>query len=173
MRIGWPIAPAAHASPDNRHGMGKESRMAARSGSARQGARLATTVTQAARESVRLGAIGATLPAATAITLAHRLPLLAGLGSAPAMWQAAEIWRMTWEKPVAFWQGWLALGPWQWQLWHSWAMALAAGHHRPDLALRRTASSLGAARRAVTPGHRRVVGNARRLSRRGKPRRRA
>jgi hypothetical protein len=76
--------------------------MAARSGSVRRGARLAASGARAAGETVRLGAIGAALPAATATTLAHRLPLLAGLSSAPALWQAAEVWRMTWEKPVAF-----------------------------------------------------------------------
>jgi hypothetical protein len=143
--------------------------MAARSGSVRRGARLAAAGARAAGETVRLGAIGAALPAATATTLAHRLAILAGLSSAPVLWQAAEVWRMTWEKPVAFWQGWLALGPWPWHLWRGWAAALA----EPELALRLSANSLGAVRRAVTPGHRRVVANARRLSRRGKPRRNA
>jgi hypothetical protein len=145
--------------------------MAARSGAVRQGARLAASGARAARETVRLGAIGAALPAATATTLAHRLPVLAGLSSAPALWQAAEVWRMTWEKPVAFWQGWLALGPWPWHLWRGWAAALGAGGNQLELALRLSASSLGAVRRGVTPGHRRVVGNARRLSRRGRVRR--
>jgi hypothetical protein len=145
--------------------------MAARSGSVRPGLRLAASGARAARETVRLGAIDAALPAATATTLAHRLPILAGLSSATALWQAVEIWRMTWEKPVAFWQGWLDLGPWPWRLWRSWAAALAAGRSQPELALRLSASSLAAVRRALTPGHRRMVGNARRLSRRGEPRR--
>ena len=65
--------------------------MAARSGSVRQGARLAASGARAARETVRLGAIGAALPVATATTLAHRLPVLAGLSPAPALWQAAEM----------------------------------------------------------------------------------
>ena len=145
--------------------------MAARSRSVRRGARLAASGARAARETVRLNAIGAALPAATATTLAHRLPILTGFSSASALWQAAEIWRMTWEKPVAFWQGWLELGPWPWHLWRSWAAALGTRRSQPELALRLSASSLGAVRRTVTPGHRRVVGNARRLSRRGKPRR--
>jgi hypothetical protein len=146
--------------------------MAPRSGSVRDGTRLARSGVRVARESVRLGAIGAALPAATATTLAHRLPILAGVSSASALWQAAEIWRMTVEKPVAFWQGWLSLGLWPWHLWRIWAAALASGRSQPDLALRLCASSLGAARRGVTPGHRRVVGNARRLSRRRNARRR-
>ena len=146
--------------------------MAPRSGSVRDRSRLASSGARVARESVRLGAIGAALPAATATTLAHRLPILAGVSSASALWQAAEIWRMTFEKPVAFWQGWLSLGPWPWHLWRIWAAALASGRSQPELALRLYASSLGAVRRGVTPGHRRVIGNARRLNRRGKPRRR-
>jgi hypothetical protein len=147
--------------------------MAARSISVRRGIRLARSGARVARESGRLGAIGAALPAATTTTLAHRLPILAGLSSASALWQAAEIWRMTWEKPMAFWQGWLELGPWPWHVWRSWAAALGTGRGQLELALRLFASSLGAARRAATPAHRRVVGNARRLSRRGKPRRTA
>jgi hypothetical protein len=146
--------------------------MAPRSGSVRDRSRLASSGARVARESVRLGAIGAALPAATATTLAHRLPILAGVSLASALWQAAEIWRMTFEKPAAFWQGWLSLGPWPWQLWRIWAAALASGRSQPELALRLYASSLGAVRRGVTPGHRRVIGNARRLKRRGKPRRR-
>jgi hypothetical protein len=121
---------------------------------------------------VGLSAIGAALPAATATTLAHRLPILAGISSASALWQAAEIWRMTVEKPVVFWQGWFNLGLWPWQLWRIWAAALASGRSPPELALRLYASSLGAVRRGVTPGHRWVVGNARRLSRGGNARRR-
>ena len=125
---------------------------------------------QVARETVRLGAIGAALPVATATTLAHRWPILAGASSASALWQAAEIWRMALETPVAFWQAWLALGPLPWQLWSIWAAALAPGRMHPELALRLTGAGLGAMRRALAPGHARVVGNARRLNRCAKPR---
>jgi hypothetical protein len=121
---------------------------------------------QVARESARLGAIGAALPAASAVTLAHRLPILAGLSPASALWQAAEIWRMTLEKPVAFWQGWLALGPLPWQWSSIWAAALAPGRGGPELALRLSGAGLGAMRRSLAPAHARVVGNARRLKRR-------
>ena len=144
--------------------------MATRSGSVRRGARMVHAGAKAARESVRLGAIGAALPAATAITLAHRLPILAGQSSASALQQAAELWRMTWEKPAAFWQGWLASGPWPWNLWRIWATSLWSGRSQLELPLRLAASSLGAVRRGMTPGHRRVVGNARRLRGRGKAR---
>jgi hypothetical protein len=144
--------------------------MATRSGSVRQGKRLARGGGRVARESVRLGAIGAALPAATATTLAYRLPILAGLSSVSALRQGAELWRMTWEKPAAFWQGCLGAGPWPWDLWRIWAAFLWSGRSQPELPLRLAASSLGAMRRGLTPGHRRVVGNARRLSRRGKPR---
>jgi hypothetical protein len=110
------------------------------------------------------------MPAASAVTLAHRLPILAGLSSASALWQAAELWRMTLEKPVAFWQWWLALGPLPWQLWSIWAAALAPGRRQPALVLRLTGAGLGAMRRSLRPGHARAVGNARRLARRAKPR---
>jgi hypothetical protein len=124
---------------------------------------------QVARESVRLGAIGAALPAASAITVAHRLPILAGLSSASAVWQAAEIWRMTLEKPAAFWQAWLAVGALPWQLWSICATGLAAGRAQPELALRLTEASLGAWRRSVAPAHAPVLRNARRLNRRVRP----
>jgi hypothetical protein len=123
---------------------------------------------QVARETARLGAIGAALPAASAVTLAHRLPILAGLSSASAFWQAAEVWRMTLEKPVAFWQAWLALGPLPWQLCSIWAAALAPGSSQPELALRLTGAGLGAMRRSLGPGRARAVGNARRLARRAR-----
>lgn len=144
--------------------------MARRSGSVRQSARLARSSRGIARESVRLATIGAALPGATAVTLAHRLPILVGMSSANAFWQAAEIWRMSLEKPIALWQGWLRAGPWPWHLWSIWATALQPGRSQPELALRLSATGLGAMRRGLAPGHARVVGNARRLSRRTKPR---
>jgi hypothetical protein len=91
-------------------------------------------------------------------------------GSASTPAQAAEMWRMALEKPVVFWQAWLALWPLPWQLWRIWVAALAPGRDQPELALRLTGAGLGAARRVLTPGHTRVVGNARRFNRRGKPR---
>ena len=124
---------------------------------------------QVARESARVGAISAPMPAASAVTLSHRVPILAGLSSASVLWQVAEVWRMTLEKPVAFWQAWLAVGPLPWQLWSIWAAALTPARGQPDLALRLTGAGRGALRRGLAPGHARVVGNARRLSRRAKP----
>jgi hypothetical protein len=125
---------------------------------------------QITREIGRLGAIGAALPAASAATVAHRLPILAGVSSASAVWQAAEVWRMTLEKPAAFWQGWLAFGLLPWRLWSICAPALATGSARPELALRLTEAGLGAWRRSLAPAHARVVSNARRLKRRAAPR---
>jgi hypothetical protein len=110
------------------------------------------------------------MPAASSVTLAHRLPILAGLSSASAFWQAAELWRMTLEKPVAFWQAWLALGPLPWQLCSIWAAALAPGRRQPELAPRLILAGLGAMRRSLGPGQARAVANARRLARRAKPR---
>ncbi|MCE3249159.1 MAG: hypothetical protein K0R41_2984, partial [Geminicoccaceae bacterium] len=55
-----------------------------------------------AREALRLGALATALPGASAVTLAHRLPILAGLSQASALSQTAELWRMTLEKPAAF-----------------------------------------------------------------------
>lgn len=147
--------------------------MADRSDTASQHARLWRSGRRVARESVRLGSIGAALPAASAVTVAHRLPILAGLSPASALWQAAEVWRMTLEKPIAFWQAWLALGPLPWQLWRIWATALATGRAQPELALRLTGVGLGAVRRSLAPAHARVVGNARRLNRRARPRARS
>jgi hypothetical protein len=125
--------------------------MVTRSGSVRREARMARSGGRVARESARLGAIGAALPAATATTLAHRLPILAGLSSASALRQAAEFWRMTWEKPTAFWQGWLDAGPWPWDLWRFWAAFLWSGRSQPELPLRLAASSLRAMHRGLTP----------------------
>jgi hypothetical protein len=125
---------------------------------------------QVAREAVRLGAIGAALPAASAVTVAHRLPIIAGLSSASAVWQAAEVWRMTLEKPAAFWQGWFAFGLLPAQLWSICATALTTGRAQPELALRLTEAGLGAWRRSLAPMHVRAVRNARRLNRRGRPR---
>jgi hypothetical protein len=125
---------------------------------------------QVAREAVRLGALGAALPAASAVTVAHRLPILAGLSSASAVWQAAEVWRMTLEKPAAFWQGWLALGLLPAQLWSICATALTAGRAQPELALRLTQAGLGPWRRSLAPIHVQAVRNDRRLNRHGRPR---
>jgi hypothetical protein len=124
---------------------------------------------QITRESGRLGAIGAALPAASAVTVAHRLPILAGVSSASAVWQVAEVWRMTLEKPAAFWQGWLAFGLLPWQLWSICASALATVSAHPELALRLSEAGLGAWRRSLAPAHARVVSNARRLKRRAAP----
>src|SRR5262245_12057115 len=121
---------------------GKGRALAGQSGTVRQTARLLRSSRQVAREAVRLGAIGAALPAASAVTVAHRLPILAGLSSASAVWQAAEVWRMTLEKPAAFWQGWLALGLLPAQLWSICATALTTGRAQPELALRLTEAGL-------------------------------
>ena len=117
-----------------------------------------------AREALRLSAIGAALPAASAVTLAHRLPILAGMGQASALSQSAELWRMTLEKPLALWQSWLAVATLPWQLWSLCAAAPgwpASG--QADLGLRLAAAGLGGMRAGLTPIHLSVTGNARRL----------
>ena len=117
-----------------------------------------------AREALRLSAIGGALPGASAVTLAHRLPILAGLGQASAFSQTAELWRMTLEKPLAFWQSWLAVATVPWQLWGLWASAPgwpASG--QADLGLRLAAAGLSGVRAGLRPIHASVTGNARRL----------
>lgn len=114
------------------------------------------------RDAARIGVLAGAMPAATAVTLAHRLPLLAGFGQASALAQTAEVWRMTLEKPLAFWQAWLASASLPLQLCSLWA----GGAGRPDLALRLAGAQLAALRAGLAPIHARVTGNARRLSRR-------
>jgi hypothetical protein len=117
------------------------------------------------REALRVAALATALPGASAVTLAHRLPLLAGLSQASALAQTAELWRMTLEKPAAFYEAWLACATTPWRLWSLWAQGWP-GPGRPDLALRLAAVALGGARQGLTPIHARVTGNARRLQRR-------
>jgi hypothetical protein len=75
---------------------------------------------------------------------------------------------MTLEKPIAFWQAWAACATLPLQVASLWA----AGSGRPDLALRLAAAGIAATRAGLAPIHARVTGNARRLSRRGRSRRR-
>ncbi len=123
-----------------------------------------TSVARLTRDATRLGTLAAAVPGATAVTLAHRLPLLAGLGGGAALTQTAELWRMTLEKPVAFWQAWAACATLPLQLGSLWA----SGSGRPDLALRLAAAGVAALHAGLTPIHAHVTGNARRLSRRGR-----
>jgi hypothetical protein len=119
------------------------------------------------REALCVAALATALPGASAVTLAHRLPLLAGLGQVSALAQTAELWRMTLEKPAAFYQAWLACATTPWRLWSLWAQGWPVPG-RPDLALRLTAVALEGARQGLTPIHARVTGNARRLQRRAR-----
>jgi hypothetical protein len=119
-----------------------------------------------AREALRLSAIGAALPGASVVTLAHRLPILAGVSQASALSQTAELWRMTLEKPLALWQSWLAVATVPWQLWSLWAAAPGwPSSGRADLGLRLAAAGLRGMRAGLTPIHAGVTGNARRLCR--------
>jgi hypothetical protein len=121
-----------------------------------------TSLARLGRDAARLGTLAGAMSAATAVTLAHRLPLLAGVGPASALAHTAELWRMTLEKPLAFWQAWLATASPPLQLCSLWA----GGAGRPDLALRLAGAQLAALHAGLTPIHARVTGNARRLSRR-------
>jgi hypothetical protein len=120
-----------------------------------------TNLKRLSRDATRIGVLAAAMPGATAVTLAHRLPMLAGLGGASALAQTAEMWRMTVEKPVAFWQSWLACASLPLQLCSLWAR----GPQQPDLALHLAGAGLAALRAGLTPIHAGVTGNARRLSR--------
>jgi hypothetical protein len=111
---------------------------------------------------LRLGTLAAAVPGASAVTLAHRLPILAGLSQASALSQSAELWRMALEKPAAFHQAWLACAAMPWQLWSLWAGAWP-GAGRPDLALRMAAAGLEGTRKALAPIHAAAHRNARRL----------
>jgi hypothetical protein len=125
---------------------------------------MTSSAARLAREALRLSAIGAALPGASAVTLAHRLPILAGLSQASALSQTAELWRMTLEKPLALWQSSLAVATVPWQLWSLWASApgwVDSGH--ADLGLRLAAAGLGGVRAGLRPIHASVTGNARRL----------
>ncbi len=117
------------------------------------------------RDAGSIAAKGAALPAATMATLAERLPVLWGTSTAPWTWQASEFWRMSLEKPIAFGQAWCALGCWPLQAWL--AMARAGRGRRPALPLELAGLWTGALNDAIKPVHRRVTGNARRLSRQG------
>ena len=127
-----------------------------------------TELARLGRDAARIATLAGAMPAATAVTLAHRLPLLAGVGQASTLAHAAEVWRMTVEKPLAFWQAWLAAASLPLQLGSLWA----GGAGRPDLALRLVGAQLAAPRAGLTPIHARVTGNARRLSRRRRSARR-
>jgi len=116
------------------------------------------------RDAARVGVLAGAMPAAAVTTLAHRLPILVGLGQTSALAQTAEVWRMTLEKPAAFWQAWLACAGLPLQLCSLWAR----GSSQPDLALRLAGAGFAALRAGLTPIHAGVTGNARRLSRRGR-----
>jgi hypothetical protein len=121
-----------------------------------------TDLGRLSRDATQVGVLAAAMPSATAVTLAHRLPMLAGLGGASALAQTAEVWRKTLEKPAAFWQSWLPCASLPLQLCSLWAR----GAQRPDLALQLAGAGLAALRAGLTPLHAGVTGNARRLSRR-------
>jgi hypothetical protein len=115
------------------------------------------------RDASSIALKGAALPAATMATLAERLPILWGTSTAPWAWQASEFWRMSFEKPIAFGQAWWALGLWPLEAWL--AMARAGRGRRSPLPLELAGLWTGALHDAIRPVHRRVTGNARRLSR--------
>ena len=123
-----------------------------------------TSLARLSRDAARIGTLAGAMPAATAVTLAHRLPLLAGVGQASALAHTAELWRMTLEKPLAVWQSWLAVATVPWQLWSLWASAPGWPHSGgADLGLRLAAAGLGGMRAGLAPIHAGVTGNARRL----------
>jgi hypothetical protein len=126
-----------------------------------------TDTARLVRDATQILIRGSELPAATMLTLAHRLPLL--WVSNPGAWQQAELWRMSLEKPLVLGHVWAAwtLSPLQFWLARARAWGPRGGAALPfELAALATAA-LGD---AIGPVHRRVTSNARRLSRRGAPR---
>jgi hypothetical protein len=127
-----------------------------------------TDTTRLVRDAARILTRSSELPAATMLTLAHRLPLL--WAANPGAWQQAELWRMSLEKPLVLghvWTAW-ALSPLQFWL----AMARAWGPRGgAALPLEIAALATAALGDSIAPVHRRVTRNARRLSRRSARRR--
>jgi hypothetical protein len=121
------------------------------------------------RDAVRVAAMSHALPMASAATIANRLPILAGLSPASAAWQSAELWRMTLEKPFAFWRASMALGMLPWQLWSTWTTGMARAKASPmDVAVRMAAVGTRGLRETLTPVHAKATSNARRLGRRSR-----
>jgi hypothetical protein len=111
----------------------------------------------------RIVARGSELPAATMLTLVHRLPIL--WTASPGAWQQAELWRMSLEKPLVLGRVWadLALSPLRF-----WLAVARSWGPRGGAALPLELASLATAALddVIGPIHRRVTRNARRLSRR-------
>lgn len=116
------------------------------------------------RDAGRIAARSSELPAATVLTVAHRVPIL--WATSPSAWQQAELWRMSLEKPLVLGAVWsaLALAPLQ-----GWLALARAGGARGGAMLPFELAALGTAAMGEVVGtvHKRVTGNARRLSRRG------
>jgi hypothetical protein len=115
------------------------------------------------RDAGRIAVLSSELPAATMLTLAHRVPIL--WASSRSAWRQAELWRMTLQKPLALGAVWiaLALAP----LKVSLALARAWGS-RSGAAFPFELAALGTAAMGDALGtvHKRVTRNARGLSRR-------
>ena len=80
-----------------------------------------TDLRRLARDAGRIAVRSSELPAATMLTLAHRLPIL--WASSPSAWQQAELWRMTLEKPLVLGRVWAALALSPLQVWLALARA--------------------------------------------------
>jgi hypothetical protein len=136
--------------------------MADRSGNGKKGTKV-SEVGRLVRDAGRIAVLSSELPAATVLTLAHRVPIL--WASSPSVWQQAELWHMSLEKPLALGAVWtaLALAPLQVSL----ALARAWGS-RGGAALPFALAALGtgAMSDAIGTVHKRVTRNARRLARR-------
>jgi hypothetical protein len=126
-------------------------------------ARQVTSTSRLVRDAARIVTRGSELPAATMLTLAHRLPIL--WTTSPGAWQQAELWRMSLEKPLVLGGIWadLALSPLRFWL----AVARSWGpRHGAALPLELAALATAALDDAIGPVHRRVTRNVGRLSRR-------
>ena len=114
------------------------------------------------RDASRIAVRSSELPAATMLTLAHRVPIL--WATSPSAWQQAELWRMSLEKPLALGAVCTALALAPLQGW----LALARAWGAPGgimLPIQLAALGTAAIGEAVGTVHKRVTGNARRLAR--------
>jgi hypothetical protein len=124
-----------------------------------------------ARDCAAIVTMSGALSLATLEVLAHRLPIVWAISSAPLTWQMAELWRMQTEKPLAVWQAWASLSAWPLAAAGLMAQSVAAQTPPQALALAAAVDGAKTARTVLRDVHAVVSANARRLGRRRRRRR--